>query len=441
MRNFKKICLMLLILIGMEWILGFLLEPVTYQRKLEQDLKVMEMRNWIPNVVLLGDSMVSCGLIPGEMEETMGSQYCVLNAGTASQQVWGSFYYLKDLLEQYPVKKVVLGVDQWAFTQQDESIRRDLVVLNRIKNPMIKLEYVRNIFQIVEYPYLIKSYANREEIVNVPQNIKEKLSGGYLFASSKIQSKEDLLRGYTPNGLGMGKSRAGLQKLDTFSMQNLNQRAVEYLDKIVELCRKKGADLYIISMPFVSTAVYATETYSSYHDFFRTYSEEKGITYWDLNLLRQKEEVVPDELLHDLVHLGEHGAQKVSRKLGELLRKDEQDSEVKNEFWPSVEAWEKSYDGIIGCDFHTEAMPDISDRIMLAKSIQAEGVIPEYEFWVSQDGAEGNWIKLQGYGRENQCIIPGKYFENDVWLKVCCRVKGASADTEKCCIRLREFGE
>lgn len=442
MRNFKKIVLMFVVLICMEGLAGFLLEPVTYQHSLDRELEYMEKQGWFPDMVLLGDSMVLCGLVPEAMEETMEGELCVLNAATGSQQVWGSYYYLEDLAEQYELKYVILGVDQWAFTQQEQSIKRDLIVLDRIKSFPVKIRYVSSIFEPAEYPYLLKSYANREEFENIPLHVKEKLTSEYLFGKVQCETKAELSRGHVSNGPGMGEEMVGIQELDPFTEQTVDQRAVKYLDKIVELCKSKGVKLYLVSMPVTSPAVYATETYGEFWSFFTKYAEENDVSFWDMNMLKDRKEVIPDGMMYDNVHIGEPGDWAVSRKMGELLSMDMSGENVQAEFWTFPE-WKKSLTGIIGCDFSTEEIPQKKDRRMKAFSIQADGVIPEYEFWVSTDGKDGEWIKLQEYGTEDSCVVPGQYFEQDVWMKVCCREKGGDVSAQKSCVRMRspEMGE
>lgn len=438
MRSFKKIVLIIIVLLCMEWIMAFLLEPVTYQRTLDRELKYMERQGWNPNMVLFGDSMISCGLVPGAMEEVLGEDFCVLNAATGSQQVWGSYYYLEDLLDQYELRCVVMGIDQWAFTQQEKSIKRDLIVLDRIKSPWIRMKYVSAVFAPAEYPYLLKSYANREEIENIPKHLEQKLTKAYLFGERLNAEKSELERGHTSNGVGMGEEKVGINELDSFQKDSIDQRAVQYLDKIVDLCRKNGVKLYLISMPVTSPSVFATETYEDFWSFFETYAQQQGISFWDMNMLKDRETVIPDEMMSDTVHVGSPGDLSVSRKAGELLKMDMEGMSVDKAFWKYPE-WEEQLPGIVGCDFSTEAVADSDDRVMTAISLQPDGVIPEYEFWISTDGPENNWIRLREYGVSNSCVIPGEYFQKDIWMKVCCREQGNDAPYEKSCWRKRSI--
>lgn len=441
MRNFKKILLMAVILVCMESVMGFMLEPVTFQHSLERELNYMEKQGWVPDMVFLGDSRMACGISPGAVEEALGEEFCVLNAATGSQQIWGSYYYLKDLLNQYELKCVVMGVDQWAFTRQEKSVQKDLIVLDRIKNLRIKWEYVRDVFEPEEYPYLLKSYAYRGEFSNIWANLKKKLNREYLFGTIQNASKKDLNRGHTSNGTGMGEDRVGIIELSPFNDGELDPQALEYLDKVVDLCRERGVSLYLVSMPVTTPTVYATETYDNFYDFFKKYANKNKISFWDMNLLRDRKEVIPDGMMFDMEHIGSPQEVQVSRKIGELLKEDMESGNPKEAFFASVAEWKESLNGIVGCDFSTESLEGGTGRRITAKSLQADGVVPEYEFWISSDGKDGEWILLQNYSGEDSCIVPGKYFEKDVWMKVCCRKKGSRVPYEKCCKRLRSANE
>ena len=429
---------MSVVLIGMEAVLSFALEPVTYQHTLEQEMKGLEMRGVTPNIVVLGDSTALYGLAPVNMEETLGDQFCVLNAATASQQVWGSYYYLKDLLQKYEkIRYVVLGIDYWAYAETDISIKKELLILDRIKDPKIKLEYVGNIFKPEEYPYLMKSYANRDQIGNMGNNLRQKLSWGYLFGNKNDVSQSEMTRGHSVIGPGMGAKSVGIQELGEFEMADMDPMALEYLDKIRKLCVQKGVKLYLMGMPLTSATVYASESYDGFYAYFHDYAKQHQIQYWDFNLLKDRFEVMPDELMADIGHPGAPGYQQLSRKLGTLLRKDMAGKSVEYEFYSNVSMWRKSLSGIIGCDLYTESIAGTKDRTLNGFSLAADGIEVEYEFWISVDGKNGNWIKLQEYGKGKECIVPGKYFEEDLWMKVCCRQKGRTSSYEKCCVRMR----
>ena len=387
--------------------------------------------------MILGDSTVYCGLSPAAMEKMLPKGYYVLNAGTGSQQIWGSYYYLKDLAGKYDIDAVVLGIDQWAFTKQGESIKRDLLIIDRIKNPLIKLEFVRNVLKPEEYPYLLKSYANRSEWGNIPANLREKFNKGYWEKKLDVSGLEELNRGYFPNGAGMKAEQIGIGTLDEFSAETINPVSIDYLHQLVTFCKSEGIKLYMVCMPAVSTAVYSTDSYSVFTDFFTAYAKEKSVTFWDLNLMRDRMELIPDTDMTDTVHISALGAQKISKRLGQLIHDDLRGEWKDDIFFDTLENWKHSLSGIVGCDLYTKPVEGISDRRFYAESIQNEDIAVEYAFWVSNESETGEWILLQDYSESGDCMIPGKYLESDIWLKVCVREKGMDSGKKICCVRMR----
>lgn len=437
MRSVRRFTLMAVILICVELAAEFLLVPVTYQYSFERQLEALEQQDCYPDMVFLGDSMTIHSIVPSVIDENLDGEVCSINAGTSWQKVWGSYYYLKDLMQQYDFQYVILGVGYWGYVKEGRSVRRELLVMDRIRDFGIKMEYCTSIFEPEEYPYLLKSYANRDEITGIRQTVKRKLTAEYLLKQVELVPKEQMERGHVSFGAGQGEAGIGIERLGDFN-ESLDPLAEEYLSKIYELCEQKNAKLYLIGMPVESTQVYASESYQDYYDFFQRFAEVHDVSFWDLNLLTDRDSVIPDALMGDTDHVGSPGDQQVSRKVGELLNQDLHGISVASEFYPSVEAWRATKKGILACDLSTEAIGYTKARTIKAESIQEEGLTTEFEFWISTQGEDGPWEKLQDYGVGSECDVPAEYFEQKVWMKVNCRRTGSQEAYERCRIRSRE---
>lgn len=89
----------------------------------------------------------------------------------------------------------------------------------------------------------------------------------------------------------------------------------------------------------------------------------------------------------------------------------------------------KDIKGIVVCDLGTKPYGEEGDRIIRAKSIHEENVIPEYEFWIREEG--GQWMKLQEYSENAECFLPAQYLESKIEIQVNCRSRGSNAEWEK----------
>ncbi len=433
MRNFKhnakKAVLFLAVVIAYEMLFSFLLEPVTYQHFLETELKENEERGILPDMVVIGNSSVEMAFVPSVLEEGIGDAGCVLNAGTGSQMIWGTYYYLKELFRQYDIKYAVVGIDYSIFFGADSrNVRRDLVVLDRIHSADIRAEYIKNHFEKKEYIYLLKSYRNREYFGSMAENVSGKLDGNYRKGVDSREGTHYLERGYVYS-TEKGDLHTGIYGANQVDVNQVSNESMEYLDKIVELCREEKVELHFVALPTSFSGIYGSDTYQSAVDFFNAYAADKGVPFCDMNLLRNRTEILPDDMLSDEGHLGYNGALICSDIYAEIFNRQRSGRDVSDYFYHSVDEMKKDIKGIVVCDLGTKPYGEAGDRMIHAKSIHEEGVIPEYEFWVCQEGSE--WIKLQEYSEEAECFLPAKYLESKVDIQVNCRSRGSNAEWEK----------
>ena len=111
MRNFKRVILLCVIFLLFEVVIGFALEPVTFQHYLEKELAKKKEENIQPDLAFFGNSRISTAFIPSVFSENIDEVELAFNGGTGSQGIAGTYYYLKDILKQYDLKYVVVGID------------------------------------------------------------------------------------------------------------------------------------------------------------------------------------------------------------------------------------------------------------------------------------------------------------------------------------------
>lgn len=438
MRSFKKVLIFIAVVLAYEAVLDFLLEPVVYEHFLEKELTRDAKQGLEPDMVFIGDSGVEMTFVPSVIENELEDVDCVLNAGTGSQMIWGSYYYLKDLLREYDMKYAVVGIDYSVFMKQEERVpKRDLVVLSRIKSPFIKAEYAGKFLQGEEYLYLIKSFANKGNLGSIRENVRAKLSHNYRLG---IDDREDacyMERGYVCT-TARGELRTGIYGPFTWETGNISEEAVLYLDKIVELCREEQVTLYLAVTPIAFSSLYDTATYQEMLDYFQDYAVQKGVFFCDLNLMKDRVRVLPDSMMSDGTHVGGEGAGLCSMFYGKILREKGEGKDVSEYFYASAEEMRQDIRGVEACSFGTVPFGEEGDRMIQAKSIHGEGVVPEYEYWVCEES--GQWTRLQEYSESTQCLLPAGYLNGKVIIQVNCRTKGENVNWEQRTQAVREPG-
>lgn len=425
MNNFKKIVLLFLLLFVFEQILGFALEPVTYQHYLELELKQKNVEDMQPDMAFIGNSRVMTSFIPAVFSEKLDGVDCAFNAGTGSQGIEGTYWYLKDILKQYDVKYMVLGLDYQNFLQEERVLKRDLVVLERIKSVPVKAGFILDVFEPSEYVYFLKSYQYRDEIWNCGENIRKKLSKEY-----RQGIYEDGKTVYENLGFAREKevfgSRAGVYISRPWTEEELDKKRLAYLDRIIELCREEGVTLYAVSTPLTISTVCETPGYEECNRFFKQYLEERGIPYDNLNLMEDRGALLPDEKMSSMEHVGGDSAELVSAYYCEILQSRMRQESGKRFLYDSIAEMKAGLPNLAYCDFHTEKLDEAGNRELTAKAFHGEDVEVEYQF---EKEAGGVTEILQSYGSQETCPLPIEKICFPMTLRVRCRVEGE--ETEK----------
>ena len=424
MRNFKKTALLLVLLFLFEQALGFALEPVTFQHYLELELKRKAMEKEQPDMVFIGNSRVSTTFEPSVFAENMDEVSWAFNAGTGSQGIAGTYYYLRDILNQYDLKYVVVGLDYQTVLKEDRVLKRDLVVLERLKSPVIKAEFMLDVFEPSEYIYFLKSYQYRNQVWNIPANLKKKMSKEYRqgIYTDEGMVYEDL--GFTREKAVFGNG-AGILISNPFLEENVDADKLEYLNKIVELCREKDVQLFLVSTPLTISTVYGTPGYEECYRFFKEYAGEKGIPYDNLNLIKNREHLLPDTKMSSMEHAGADGADIISRYYCDILKRRMQGEEVDSCFYASVQEMKEDMADIAACALHTERMDGEGNRRIIGESLHKNRVEPEYRFEIVK---EGKVKVLQEYSRQEECFLPEGDISFPMMLRVRCRSRNDKSE-------------
>ena len=425
MRNFKKIILLCVIFFLFESVLGFALEPVTFQHYLEVELERKAEENIQPDLAFFGNSRISTSFIPSIFIENIEDVELAFNGGTGSQSIAGTYYYLKDILEQHELKYAVVGIDYQTILKGERVLKRDLLVLERLKNPMIKAEFIADVFEPSEYIYFLKSFQYRNNVKDIPKNVKTKFSEEYrrgVYTGSGMVY-ENL--GFTRETSVFG-TMAGIYISQPWVEEKIDWKNMEYLDKIVEVCRKKGVQLFFVSTPLTISTVYGTPGYDECVEFFTHYAEEKGVPYDNLNLLIGREAFLPDSMMNCMEHIGADRAEIISDYYSKVLNARIQGENSEIYFFDSVEEMRKNMKDIVACAFRTEKIDESGNRRFFGEALGKTDIKPEFQFEIEKDGKID---VLQEYSHTQEVILPISKITYPMTLRVRC--KSVRDDSEK----------
>lgn len=258
------------------------------------------------DVIFIGDCEVYASFSPMVMYEQTGLKSFV--RGSSQQLIWQSYYILKETLKYEKPKVIVLNVNSLRYDREtsgkvNEAYNRLMIdqmkwskeKINLINVSMDKEEsFISYVFPIIRYHSRINELTS--------EDFK------YLF---KKETK-------TFNGFIVNNDIVPLDNLPTIRDLNnydFSKENLEYLDKILELCKENNIELALVKVP----SLYPY-WYNEYDEFFVEYAKENHINYY--NLYDKVDIDYSVDTYDGGLHLNLSGATKLSKYFSEVLVKD-----------------------------------------------------------------------------------------------------------------------
>ena len=259
------------------------------------------------DVIFIGDCEVYEGFVPATLFEEYGITSFV--RGSSQQTVWQSYYILEETLERETPKVVVFNVLALHYGETpSESISR--MSLEDMAWSKSKLDAIRASMtdeeSLLSYFLPILRYHSRwselgaDDFKHAFDKHEDITHQGYLMQTAI--DPVDTADNRTPDTL-----------LDTA----LPARAIEYLDKMVALCKEKGIKLILVKAPTNSIRYY---WYPEWDAQMVDYAAQNGLAYY--SMVGLDEEIGLDwstDTYDKGLHLNVFGAEKLTSYFGKIL--------------------------------------------------------------------------------------------------------------------------
>lgn len=257
------------------------------------------------DVLFVGDCEVYENFSPPLLWEEFGINSYI--RGSADQYIWQSYYLLEDTLRYETPDVVFFNVLalQYDVSQREEYNRMSLEGMRwspskvkAIQASMLEGEH------FLDYVFPLLRYHARWSQLKATDFT-------YFFRVPTVTHNGFSLRvdvrpaGDVPVGKPLGDYSFG-------------PRALEYLDKITDLCQERGVRLVLLKAP----SLYPY-WYPQWEEQVEEYAARRGLTY--LNLLEEAEDIGIDystDTYDGGLHMNLSGAEKLTRRLGEFLTRD-----------------------------------------------------------------------------------------------------------------------
>ena len=288
------------------WGLGRLVRP-KYASGITLEGSMVE--NWYSHrkedhqVLFIGDCEVYESFSPVTLFDEYGATSYI--RGSAQQLMWQSYYLLKETLKDQTPQAVVLSVCSLRYAEpQNEAYNRrtlDGMRLSREKFEAVRASLMEGENELSYYVPLLRYHDRLFELTEEDAR--------YLFKGPEL----------TYNGYLMRTERVPYTRLPSAPVlqeTGFGEKPVEYLDRIVALCKEKGIELLLVKSPCLYPA-----WYEDWDAWLAEYAEKNGVTY--INTIPLMEEMGIDlatDTYDGGIHLNVFGAEKYTRWLGAYLK-------------------------------------------------------------------------------------------------------------------------
>ncbi len=241
--------------------------------------------------VFIGSSQLFTSVVPAVLWEEYGiTSY---DFGANEQPMYLSYYYIKEAIKYQNPKAIVLEV---SYCNTPEFTHEGVLHINLddLRMGAVKLEAIYDLIPAGErMPYIFELAKYHDTWTTLDQDSLE-----YLTAD-----KHNPYKGYTPSQEGFADGGTFNEEIALVTEKaKLADLSVEYMEKIIALCKEEGVELAFLKTP--NDHIHNQPDYNAVADI----AAEHDIPYLDLN--RQMEGQLHNHVFH---------AEKITKRIGEWL--------------------------------------------------------------------------------------------------------------------------
>lgn len=227
--------------------------------------------------------------------------------GSSQQLIWQSYYVLKETLKYETPKVVVLNVNSLRYGKDSDKVSEayNRLMIDNMKWSSEKIDLIKESMtdeeNIFSYVFPILRYHSRFDELT-----KEDFE--YLFKN----------KSNTYNGFLVNKNVKPAKNLPTkrnLASYDFPEECIDFLNKIVDLCKENDIELVLIKAP----SLYPY-WYDEYEEKIKEFANENDIDYY--NLLEKRDEIGLDyevDTYDGGLHLNFYGAEKLSKYFAKIL--------------------------------------------------------------------------------------------------------------------------
>ena len=326
----------LVMLIGAVKLLDYLLVPMNRADFFLHDMERMKKKGPNVDLIIIGNSHYLYGFDPVIFEEVLDVDNAY-NASVTGLEISSKFYITEAMINDFEPKAVVFDIDWISLYDRGLDITQSkLLGLDRLRG-ISKIRHIVNDFYPSEMIYaVLRPYRYRDRLFwegAVSGNVKlKRWAQSTRYSIDYYQTSKGYDKGMSCYGQQFDASSKG-----SFDVSLIWEHSKQYLDRIVELCKSRDIPLFLVTSPISTAQQMNIGNYQGAVDYYTSYAAEKGVHYFDMNMLKQRDEIFDETKMSDAGHLCADGASIASRICAEIIRDELNGIDTSDRFYVSMD--------------------------------------------------------------------------------------------------------
>ena len=417
------------VFIFMNWLASVGFDKLRVADYYHYDLNQLEKENTDIDLVVVGASQVIYACNTELLAREMGLGGAVIDCANPGSYCDGMYYMLKDLLQRFSPKYVVIDLPWSKFIDQTSASMSRYLSADRMSFPG-KLDYAVHCMTMEEAFTVFCPLYRYGKWVMGPGQIKSR----YLARKAIRDGNwgEDPKRKYRKNGFvweDRSCPQGGIPALlYAFSYDDIREEYADYVRKMVKLCKEKGIPAALMTLPASCANIYGISNYQASVDYTQDLADELGCPYLNFNLLKGREDLFPDTVFWDTRHMNGEGSVAFTPVFVEAAGLAFRGEDTGALFYKDVEEMKKDVHRIVACSGTVTPNPDGTAGVEVW-SLQNEDITPQYRLMLVEKKAgaadQNNRIQeLSPWQEETTFLVDRSEIPEGYVLRVEARQKG-----------------
>ena len=315
-----RLIAVVLFICGVQSLVRFLYEP--YDKSSIYARQEYKQERGKVDMVFLGTSQSYTAFDPELIDERLGVNS--FNLGTNAQLLLSSRQLLREALEINPVETVYLEVNIGGLVK-DKNDSSQLGAFDRMISSKGKLATLldtkSNNLRMRQIFYSVRAL-DLFDLEKLKENVAYKTGpkGGQVPIKPKKNQWQYYSKGHLASTMEYNaeKNKDKKKASSVWNREKIKPASLDNLRDIIELCKDKGVELIFVTPALnPQVASYAGEQ-QDFYNFVKEIADANGISYYNMNLLKDRDDIFDYGTFRDYVHLNKNGATVFSDIISDL---------------------------------------------------------------------------------------------------------------------------